>query len=498
MAVGNIHGRTCLWSTSEPSLNPRQPYSFGETGAGSSTTSPSQLLDIPPEIWEQIGAFSTRSSLVRLCAVSLAFHSVFSSLLWAMTAVLDSHRRLLLVKMLAESTWGLSEGLNDLVTLLRTPGYFPHLKALSIDYCEVEDAQTRVDFLEIPGLEELECSFQFSSRLNTHSRSRGGTVMQSNKGYATWHDSFQPPSPWEKYAALFEIMNRLRFLGLVSFDLSVDCIGCDQNAEPQCVDPSAFVRGHPTLTDLALGGTGLSTTLDLGPGSLPGLRTMRGPLRYCATVSTHARDLEQLSISLEQRSGSESPAELDLFTPNLFSPGVGPWVKRLTVHSEGGKEPTPSSVHCLARAFTHVTRLDLRLPWDAQKGDHDYYSRISTYYESMVGLQKLEYVCLRSSTYIETPNKEESATVLFPPNELEAQINRALLPSLPALAGVDLFFEAHRATPYGDGDSICCPCCDWDISLSSYDIEYGFGRRKGEMDLGLVKKKISGEDAPKV
>jgi hypothetical protein len=42
-----------------------------------------QILEIPPEIWEQVAAVSGRQAIARLCAASRAFHSLFASLLYS-------------------------------------------------------------------------------------------------------------------------------------------------------------------------------------------------------------------------------------------------------------------------------------------------------------------------------------------------------------------------------------------------------------------------------
>ncbi|KAJ7457458.1 hypothetical protein FB451DRAFT_1274950 [Mycena latifolia] len=410
--------------------------------------------------------------------------------------------------------WSLSRGTEELARLLRTPGNFPHLKEISVE-CRGKTA--RFDFIQIPNLEKLECFLSLAA-LSYDFAFQGGprevSIAQEYKAWATvWsvlaealmtlpsssphlktlnlelhmyaENTNSESAPWDTYAALINTINRMRLPALTSMELYVT--GCKSRT-----DLSPFLLGHPSLTNLALRVDGMHILTNLDGASLSELRSFTGCFKECAAISALARELEHLTIkfpgfALDDEHGFTG---LPLLTPKLFPSALCPTVKCLNVLSfdEGGQrtlrypghELSALSFNCLARAFPNITHLDIFLG-----------EEMSRYHDSFVELLGLEYLCIRERKRVEEEElKLEPATTVFPPEEYGVQLNAALLPFLNHLADVHLILRGDRSI---DHDDICCPCCDRDLDLPDWLLEYRFfvNRECGEAELVLVGQKVS-------
>ncbi|KAJ7662152.1 hypothetical protein DFH06DRAFT_366322 [Mycena polygramma] len=165
------------------------------------------ILEVPPEIWEQVATLSGRQAIARLCAVSHTFYSRISPLLYGTTNYppLTSSQSTLLTRTIGkvrasvhpihaikivsfsgnskqcrDALWNLADisspGQPIRGALLRSlewnlpetaglrillaPGYFPNLKRVSV-CATVNKSETGFDFVRIPGLDKLEFSLRF-------------------------------------------------------------------------------------------------------------------------------------------------------------------------------------------------------------------------------------------------------------------------------------------------------------------------------------------------
>ncbi|KAJ7657465.1 hypothetical protein DFH06DRAFT_1409801 [Mycena polygramma] len=165
------------------------------------------ILEVPPEIWEQVATVSGRQGIARLCAVSHTFYSIISPLLYGMTthpsltrtqsalltrtirrvrasihpihaikivsfsgnsrqcrdalwnlADISSPGQPIRGALLQSLEWNLPETAG--LRILLAPGYFPNLKQISV-CATVDKSKTGFDFVRIPGLEKLEFSLKF-------------------------------------------------------------------------------------------------------------------------------------------------------------------------------------------------------------------------------------------------------------------------------------------------------------------------------------------------
>ncbi|KAJ6535089.1 hypothetical protein B0H19DRAFT_1184927 [Mycena capillaripes] len=459
------------------------------------------LLEVPLEIWEQIAAFS-RQAIARLCSVSHAFYSGFAPLLYSMTTepplTSTQSNRLIRTLSTAQSSprkpylmqliksvsfpedlrrWQCHDALRNLFEVsssgrsirgaaLRTlkwnssetealgillrSGYFPSLKEVSVSSARDLGKDTSFDYIRIPGLEKLECSWKFGNNYETWPRlfSALGKALQilpssspllhtfkfrftvCDRRY-DWPRANDTPY-WSAYTELLEKINRLRFSALTSLEMSVP------PHRKALTDFGSILLGHPILTNVVLDVSRMIIPTSLSPKSLR-LRSFTGSAEQCAAVSAHAPELELLSILLA--ASTDEP----LFHPAYFPPHLAPTLRSLTVRAKYTHpifmgELSPRSLDCLVVAFPNLTCLDIRLG-EAFK--------INQYRDAFVALHELE--CLRMHPLITVREGDlcKPAKVLFPAEHYQAKINETLCPFLPRLSEVHMFIFGQSWVFFG-------------------------------------------------
>ncbi|KAJ6558324.1 hypothetical protein B0H19DRAFT_1261844 [Mycena capillaripes] len=476
----------------------------------------SSIFEVPPEVWTIVATLSNRQSVAHFCVVSRHFYSMFSLPLYQMTSnpPLTSLQSYLLMKTIREARkphpallvgslsipryelgfrkndarkcqevlktlvenspssrgarlraleWDLSTGIDELGTLLRTPGYFLNLKEISV---RSSGRNTGFEFLLCPYLENIECSL-------TLDRAYG---FCPNGAYESWgsiwdalgeairllplyspllhtlklefrsspfRDSDTPP--WDAYRGLVATINQTHFPALTSLQLSVKS---DFDPPGPEVDFSPLLVAHPLLVTVALLDVDkLRILADSDDANLPSLCSFTGPVEHVAVICPRAPQLASISLT----NASEDPEDyvvLDL-PPHLFHSNIGPTVTSLEYTSDsdtGGYyfELSVDSVTSLVSAFPNIKHLDIRICEDVN------------YRDSLASLSRLEYLCLHCEKHIEYSDWDKPATASFPPTKYAAVINE-LLPLLSGLSDVHLLFRGHR---FVDPDPTGCDSCD--------------------------------------
>ncbi|KAF7358539.1 hypothetical protein MVEN_00904800 [Mycena venus] len=509
------------------------------------------FLDVPPEIREEVAVLSGRQVIARLCAVSRAFYSEFMLQLYEMTTQpqltydqcnllirtlsaahlsvlkprptrliknvsfsgdlprcrtalqnlvdISSSGQLIRGAMLRELEWNFSD--TKSLDIVLTPRYFPNLKHISINVGRVENLETSFNFIGIPGLEKLEFSLVISVDCDQSLPALGKALASLSSSspflhalkleFRLYSSEFgtipQVTTPsWDLFAGLIKSVNEMRFAGLTSLELSVELVGFtrDDHQRPR---PNflPLLLGNPSLTKIKLDVDEMRfIPAQASVLTLPRLRSFAGSAEQCAVVSAYAPELEQLSILFEPL-GRDSDARL--FTPNRFPSNVGSTIRRLTVRAverhfgypDFVGALAPQSLNCLALAFPNVTHLDIRLREQ---------SKISEYRDGFVALPSLEYLRMYRSIYLRSEQKYKSPRVIFSAKRYATRINETLCPYLPRLSEVHMFLLGRRAS---QGSDIGCPCCDDELWLEPYHVEYRFGREGGTTELALVEEHIS-------
>ncbi|KAJ6535114.1 hypothetical protein B0H19DRAFT_1241304 [Mycena capillaripes] len=403
--------------------------------------------------------------------------------------------------------WDLSE--TEPLGILLTPGYyFPNLKELSVSGASDED-QTSYDYLRIPGLEKLECCWTFSDKYETWCRLWSALykaldilpstspllhalkfrIVLYGQDYAHYHERDRDPTspPYAAYGELLEQINQMRFSALVSLDFSVHVAGFRHRRHPR-TNIGPLLLGHPSVTDVVVDVTEMRMPWNLCSAHLPRLRSFAGSAEQCAAIAADAQQLERLYIVFER--GTSQGSEVRMFTPDRFPPNLSLVVRRLAVArthgaADFGGELSPTELNCLVRAFPNVAHLNVHL---------EETSKISEYRDAFVTLHELEYLRLYRSIYIRYPHKNKPPIVIFPADEYTAKINGTLRPFLPRLAEVHMFLLGRRGVLDGDLEDLGCPCCDPDLHLTAYNVEYRFSRDPGAAELMLLEQRVSGDE----
>ncbi|KAJ7670933.1 hypothetical protein DFH06DRAFT_1179212 [Mycena polygramma] len=364
------------------------------------------LLEVPLEVWEQVAALSGRQAIARLCAASHAFYSGFAPLLYG--AIPDppltgiQSMRLIKTLSLAKTSpriaplvwlikslsfawawpgdlklgecqdalyslfevsasgwsirgatlrclkWNLSNSYDEALSILVRPGCFPNLREISVGTNVGNNA--RFDYLLIPGLEKLDCSWSFHDRGHpTFNAFREALqllpslspLLQSLKlrlsighSYYNWTSDPHLTAYYERgrptYDGLIRTINQLHFPALISLEISVRCSGLNNSLPPTEFGP--LLLSHPStrevVLDLRLGGkpgTPARRCPPISAFAYTHLRAFTGSPEYCAGVSAHAPALERLSILTGVAFTHEELAA------GLFQANVGPRVRHLTV-----------------------------------------------------------------------------------------------------------------------------------------------------------------------
>ncbi|KAJ7642726.1 hypothetical protein DFH06DRAFT_605930 [Mycena polygramma] len=483
--------------------------------------SPAICLKVPPEIWGLVATLSSRSSIVHLCAVSHRFYSIFSPLLYRMTcdppltvvqssllmrtirAALKPHPALLIRSlsinrssrsykvnnlycreaieqlvdisspscrgaMLRALEWNSPAGIDELGALLRTPGYFPNLKKISV---RSEGRNAGFEFLHCPYLEEIECSLILGDDCAAYYACGDDAAY-----YETWRPLwdamgealkliplyspllhtlklkiFSRPfrgsgsPPWDAYHRLITAINHTHFPALSSLRLSVNSRFTPYGPE---ADFSPLLVAHPLLVNVTLRVGRLRILADSPLAHLPGLRSFNGSIENAAVICSRAPEVASISLKM----ASDYDDESDDPPTDIFPPNGGPAVTFLEYRTPEEEryycELSVDSVSSLASAFPNIKRLDIRICED-----------VSRYCASLASLLCLEYLCIRYDKVVDYRDWKDPqvATITFPAATCAAVVNDSLLPFLPHLSDVHLLFLGQR---WIDPDSTGCDSCD--------------------------------------
>ncbi|KAJ7629185.1 hypothetical protein DFH06DRAFT_1480508 [Mycena polygramma] len=464
------------------------------------------LLEVPLEIWEQITALSGRQAIARLAMpdppltvdqsrrLIRTLNRASSSpriphLVWRIQSVyfagdlklwqcqdalrslfqVSSNGRTIRGATLRALRWNMPESHDQALAIFLRPGYFPNLKEISVETDSV-GTEASFDYIRVPGLEKLDCTWWFHNKYETWARSfrilgqalenlpSSSPLLHTIKLRIITHDISRSTTdpPWNAYTVLTGKINRLRFPTLISLRLSVD----SPFETPRLTDFGPFLVGNPSLR---------AVVLDLPPRIPMNFSSTRlricavtGSAQQCAAIAAHSTELEYVSIITGVSDESES------FTTRLFLRDFGPTVRHLSVrgpliypNATVYGTLSPQALDCLVLAFPNLTHLDIRLQGVC---------KISEYRDALVALHDLEYLRMSRSVSITDPSHFTPAAVIFPPKQYAAKINETLRPFLPRLCEVHLFL---RGTRVGPGFSVCTA-------------EYSFSRERGATDLVLV------------
>ncbi|KAJ7605371.1 hypothetical protein DFH06DRAFT_1385182 [Mycena polygramma] len=416
------------------------------------TTTTHQLLAVPLEIWEQVAALTipdpplTPNQSRRLIrTLSLAKTSIrIPKLVWLIRSLSfawdlklwecqDGLGSLFEVSpseltmrgtTLRSLEWNLPETHDQALALLLRPGCFPNLREITVNVNSVGD-NASFDYLRIPGLEKLDCSWSFNDEHGPRTFNALGQalkLLQSSSG----------PS-LNAYDDLIGTINQLRFPKLVLLRISIRCLSrYDHSPHPTDFGPSIF--GNPSVRE-AVVDLDLGSPVRIAISSLAytPLRAFTGPPEYCAAVSAHAPALERVCIVTTSGRTSPHHFSADL----LFPPNVGPRVRHLTICGPPGTYArmdldgrlSPQSLGWLVHAFPNTTHLDIRLDGSCKNSD---------YRDALVTLHALESLRMHRVVSVLEAYRSAPAAVVFPAEQYAAKINETLYPFLPQLRQVHM------------------------------------------------------------
>ncbi|KAJ7763391.1 hypothetical protein B0H16DRAFT_1804463 [Mycena metata] len=507
---------------------------------------------IPPDIWGEIAACSPRQSVARLSAVSRAFYSFFSKLLYhdisplgyeeselLMRTLSDVHlariehpvrllRRLAIpywvqnhpadnlhywhevVQGLGQSIspvgpavgaalrvlhWDAPRDVDKLGGLLLTPRYFPHLEELSIFDGDATDEEARFDFLRVPGLKKLEFTATF----------RGdGYGLPNTKRHASWRvlrkglEILPSCSPFlQSLSMKFEIEEPANSSFTMDPDLTV---GLTQLRLPALtsLDFSFYAEEYFQLPNPAMN----FAPLDIGS---PHLTTLSLDIEgICVPEDANPTYLSHLtSFSGPVR----NCAAIVAHTSNLCKLSL--WIPEDDMQNT--LEPDPFRPVLFPPNFgLSITSLDVRSV--DTSGDTKRYPVIdnlrillyvliaafpnlthlrSHYRGVFIALTRLQHLAVRLWKGV-GPDRTMLATTALPPAKYSAEINNELRPHLKDLAYV-------QVRVWGDCslDSTGCESCD--EAQERYDrvpdllAEYKFAARNPGENFVVVRQRELGD-----
>ncbi|KAJ7646453.1 hypothetical protein DFH06DRAFT_1210582 [Mycena polygramma] len=490
-----------------------------------------QLLEVPLEVWEQVAVFSGRQAIARLCVTSNAFYSGFAPLLYSITSdpalTVTQSQRLVLTLSQAKSsprippligliksvsfagsdlrlcqcedalsslfglspsglsirgatlrrlTWNFPATYDQALSILLRPGCFPNIKEISVTSSSVGE-EGSFDYLRIPGLEKLECSWTFINQHGPRTFSDLAEALELLPSSSPllhtlklrldidyWYHSSSP----DVYDEPIRAINQLHFPKLDFLEVFVDRTYCRDTSRTDF--GQLLFNNRASLRDVVV---------DVSPNLLDGSETWHGPaissfefsrlraftgsLRCCALVAAHAPQLEYVTMT---RTNSKQ------FTAVIFPPNVGLQVRHLTVRGNHETDIiydfpcqlSPQLLDVLVGAFPNLTHLDVRLDGRTFK--------MSDYRDALVRLHDIEYLRLYRVIAIGIHYQSAPAAVIFPVNQYADKINETLRPFLLRLS------EVHMSLFGTDND--------WEYCLRR--AEYRFCRESGGAKLVFVSQ----------
>ncbi|KAJ7603508.1 hypothetical protein DFH06DRAFT_1393082 [Mycena polygramma] len=499
------------------------------------------ILEVPPEIWGQIAALSSRQAIARLCAVSHTFYSIISPLLYGMTthpsltrtqsalltrtirrvrasihpihaikivsfsgnsrqcrdalwnlADISSPGQPIRGALLQSLEWNLPETAG--LRILLAPGYFPNLKQISV-CATVDKSKTGFDFVRIPDLEKLEFSLKFIV-----ADPAGNTCGRSLAALAKALALLPSSSPLLQTLKFGIKIQPAHYNGYDNVMISLwdaysemvkktnEMRFCALTLVELSVDLSMVklfrVRFPPrtNLVPLLLGNPSL---MDI----LVDVEEMQMRIPVDSVCVANFQRLRSFTGSVEQCAAVVSAHAQRLEQLHIIGYDTDRDPQSVLFNPTrfpSNVGPTirrltslsPRSLRCLVLAFPNVTHLDVCL------GPKP---KISAYSDSFVALPHLEYLRMYRSIYIDSEHWQTPPTVIFPAQQYAAKINETLRPFLPRLSEVHMFLLGLRETNIED---IGCPCCEsWD-SLPPLWVEYRFCGELGRAEFALVETHI--------